>query len=310
MKLYSFLKNKLNMKFPSKIPEPIPILTVCKMSKNSDLPGAELGVPLNIFQYIATYNHYGYSIVNPELIVLQFLIGFYTYGKDRYYDAIAANETGIGYQSKKDLYDYILKNKLILKILIDLSFISIVSIILVSNSGISVDKITDPNSAVDLLSNMHIGEKLPFIGALLSTEYYSKIKEKYGFLKSIYVASMWTMSSVILPAVIHDHDFSILNYPLDYFPVFALIFSSSNLLDIKDIDEDKENGIETLPVLLGSNNSQMISIFSIFLSSLAIIFNGFYSTSDALNIQRIILNIILEIQNLVIILQASSFNKK
>ena len=171
MKLYSFLKNKLNMKFPSKIPEPIPILTVCKMSKNSDLPGAELGVPLNIFQYIATYNHYGYSIVNPELIVLQFLIGFYTYGKDRYYDAIAANETGIGYQSKKDLYDYILKNKLILKILIDLSFISIVSIILVSNSGISVDKITDLNSAVDLLSNMHIGEKLPFIGALLRTEY-------------------------------------------------------------------------------------------------------------------------------------------
>ena len=302
MKLYSFLKNKLNFK----IPEPIPILTACKMSKKSDLPGAELGVPLNIFQYIASYNHYGANIINPQLIVLQFLIGFYTYGKDRYYDAIAANNTGIGYGSKKDLYDYILENKELLKILLDYSFYAIVSIILVSNTNIDLNNQITLESFYSLVKDMHIEQKIPFIAALLSTEYYSKIKEKYGFLKSTYVAFMWTMSSVLLPAIIHDHSFNILLYPMDYFPVFALIFSSSNLLDIRDIDEDKQNGINTLPVILGPENSQLVSIFSILLSSILIFFNGFYSPSEALNIQKVILNIILEIQNLAILLQASN----
>lgn len=302
MKLYSFLKNKLNFK----IPEPIPILTACKMSKKSDLPGAELGVPLNIFQYIASYNHYGTNIINPQLIVLQFLIGFYTYGKDRYYDAIAANNTGIGYGSKKDLYDYILENKELLKILLDYSFYAIVSIILVSNTNIDLNNQITLESFYSLVKDMHVEQKIPFIAALLSTEYYSKIKENYGFLKSTYVAFMWTISSVILPAIIHDHSFNILLYPMDYFPVFALIFSSSNLLDIRDIDEDKQNGINTLPVILGPENSQLVSIFSILLSSILIFFNGFYSPGEALNIQKVILNIILEIQNLAILLQASN----
>lgn len=302
MKLYSFLKNKLNFK----IPEPIPILTACKMSKKSDLPGAELGIPLNIFQYIASYNHYGVNIINPQLIVLQFLIGFYTYGKDRYYDAVAANKTGIGYGSKKDLYDYILENKELLKTLIDYSFYAIVSIILVSNTNIDLNNQITLESFYSLIKDMHVEQKIPFIAALLSTEYYSKIKEKYGFLKSIYVASMWTMSSVLLPAIIHDHNFNILLYPMDYFPVFALIFSSSNLLDIRDIEEDKQNGINTLPVIFGPENSQLFSIFSILLSSILIFFNGFYSPTEALNIQKVILNIILEIQNLVILLQASN----
>ncbi len=307
MKLYSFIKNKLSI---SKIPEPIPILSVCKLSKKSDLPGVELGIPLNIFQYISTFNHYGYSIINPQLLALQFLIGFYTYGKDRYYDAIAANKTGIGYGSKKELYDYILENKKLIKLLLDYSFFFIVIIISLSNTDIDASSPLNYETFHKIVNDIHIEQKLPFIAALLSTEFYSKIKENFGFLKSTYVASMWTMSSIILPAVIHDHDFSIFNYPLDYLPIFALIFSSSNLLDIKDIDEDKQNGIYTLPVLFGTSNSQLISIIPILLSSALILFNGFYSVGDALSIQKIILNIVLEIQNLAIILQAVNSDKK
>lgn len=305
MKLYSFLKNLKTPISKLSIPEPIPVLTVCKMKKISDLPGAELGIPLNIFQYMITYNHYGYNIINTQLFLLQFLLGFYTYGKDRYYDAIESEKTGVGFENKKELYNYILNNKFGLKVLLDLSFFMIIAIIIFSgyNKPIELNSF-DFQSSLTLAKDLHLEKKLPFIFALLSTDSYSKIKENYGFLKSIYVASMWTMSTVILPSVIHDQNFNIIYYPLDYLPVFSIIFSSSNLLDIRDIDEDRENGIRTFPVLMGANNSKLVSIMSIILSSILIFFNGYYSPTDAIDIQRIIINIILEIQNLAILLQA------
>ena len=310
MKLYSFLKGKFS-KF-SKLPEPIPVLSMVKPNKPSELPGVELGIPLNIFQYISTYNHYGYSIINPQLILMQFFIGFYTYGKDRYYDAISANLTGIGYDSKKDLYDFILKNKKLLKEVLDFSFYTIVLLITLSDTNdfklidflSSNDFQLSYQSLSTLVSNLHIEQKIPFIAALLTTEYYSNIKEKLGFLKAVYVASMWTMSSVILPSVLYEHNFDILNSPLDYFPIFAIIFSSSNLLDIKDASEDEQNGIYTLPVLFGVETSKWISIITIAISSILIFFNGIYSPGEALDIQKIILNIIIEIQNLTIMINS------
>ena len=56
------------------------------------LPGIELGFPLNIFQFALTYCHYGYNVISPSLVLLQFLIGFYTYGSDRFYDALDARD--------------------------------------------------------------------------------------------------------------------------------------------------------------------------------------------------------------------------
>ena len=51
--------------------------SLCKYTK-----GIEIGIPLNIYQNIFTHNHYGKEIMNPGLISLQFLLGYYTYGKD------------------------------------------------------------------------------------------------------------------------------------------------------------------------------------------------------------------------------------
>ena len=51
---------------------------------------------------------------------------------------------------------------------------------------------------------------------------------------------MWTLSAVILPCVLYENDFSILKYPLDYLPCFLNILASSNLADVKDIEEDKK----------------------------------------------------------------------
>ena len=49
--------------------------------------GVDVGIPLNIFQNIFTNLHYGNDITTLKIVGLQFLIGYYTYGKDRYNDA-------------------------------------------------------------------------------------------------------------------------------------------------------------------------------------------------------------------------------
>ena len=98
---------------------------------------------------------------------------------------------------------------------------------------------------------------------------------------------------------------------MEWLSIFAIIFSSSNLLDIKDATEDKQNGIYTLPVLFGVETSKWISIITIAISSILIFFNGIYSPGEALDIQKIILNIIIEIQNLTIMINSLvAFDKK
>lgn len=52
------------------------------------LNGIDIGMPLNIIDNIFTNLHYGYDITTLKVVLLQFLIGYYTYGKDRYKDAV------------------------------------------------------------------------------------------------------------------------------------------------------------------------------------------------------------------------------
>ena len=76
---------------------------------------------------------------------------------------------------------------------------------------------------------------------------------------------MWTFSSIVLPCVLHDHNFSILHYPLDLLPPTLTLFATSNIADCKDIEEDKKDGIQTIPVVLGQNKSNMVSLFQHYL---------------------------------------------
>jgi hypothetical protein len=59
-----------------------------------------------------------------------------------------------------------------------------------------------------------------------------------------------------------------LNYPFDYLPSIFLLIASSSLLDIKDIDEDKKNGIDTLAVIFGEKNCKIIAYMAILISSI------------------------------------------
>ena len=103
---------------------------------------------------------------------------------------------------------------------------------------------------------------------LSSTIFYRNLKKEFGQFKAIYIGIFWTIGTIILPIVYHDHNYDIINYPLIYLPNVLSLFGSSNLLDIKDIKKDKEDNIYTLPVLYGENISICISHIAIFLSIL------------------------------------------
>ena len=54
------------------------------------------------------------------------------------------------------------------------------------------------------------------------------------------------------------------------------MLASSNLLDIKDLEEDKSEKINTIPVLFGENNAICISHISLFLGMIIFMFNENY----------------------------------
>lgn len=247
MKTYSFL-NSMSLK-TNKLPSRIVVPQMV-----NPLVGVDMGIPLNIIQNVFTNLHYGYDITTFKAILLQFLIGYYTYGKDRYRDALVY-ETNKYDTPKKELFEYLIKYKDFYKLSYDASFIFIVFILLMDQ---------------DIINN------LLFIVLLYSTDYYNEIKKIGPIVKPTYIALMWTFSAAILPAIMHDHDYSILKYPMDYLPCALTMFSSSTILDIKDIEEDKINGVRTIPSVYGLEKSQMLTIFLLGLSSLLVGLNPNY----------------------------------
>lgn len=241
-----------------------------KLNMMNPFPGSDIGIPLNIFQNIYTNIHYGYDITNIETVLLQFLIGYYTYGNDRFKDALDYKKNEFTTtDNKKDLYKYIIDNEIFIKSSLD-STLGIVLLIL----------ITDENFLINL----------PFIFLLISTDYYRELKQKFGFIKPYYISMLWTSCCIFLPCVLHDHNYSILSYPLDYLPCVLTLFSLSIILDIKDIDEDKENGVETIPVKYGKYTTSMISLIGLAISSILFGLNPHY-------LDRPFINSINEIQN-------------
>ena len=241
---------------------------ITKVQSVNSLNGIDLGIPLNILQNVFTNLHYGYDVTSLKIIILQFLIGYYTYGKDRYKDALEYNESPFK-TDKSELYEYLLKYKNIYRLTYDISFLLITSILLFDDQG---------------LVNM------PFVLILLTSEYYKNLKINLPYLKPFYVALMWTISTAILPVVMHDNNYNILNYPMDYIPCALTMFASSNLLDVKDIKEDKENGINTIPVTYGKYFTYYIVLISLALSSLIFGLNSHY-------LDRPLINSLFEFQN-------------
>lgn len=234
--------------------------------------GFDIGIPLNIFSNIFTNLHYGYDITTPKSVLIQFLLGYYTYGKDRYSDALEyiANPYNT---TKQELYDFIYTNRDNYNITLSLSFIAIIYILLTS--------ISDKEQIV---------YNLPFIPLFYLNGEYKSFKPALAEYKAIYIGIMWCLASLVLPCVLYEHSYDILNYPLDYIPCILTLFATSNLADNRDIDEDTSNGIMTIPVKYGITRSNIISFIALVISSLSLIENPHFEN-------RIWINSIVELQN-------------
>ena len=237
-----------------------------KMIENP-IPGVELGIPLSIFQNIFTNLHYGKDITSINSLFLQFCIGYFTYGSDRYLDSLDETELNNNNERKIKLYNTINKNKELILSLLVLSYTYIIY-------SLSLNQ-----------------ETVPFIFLLLSTFKYKTFKKNFGEFKAIYIAILWVISSVIIPGIIYDHNYSIIFSPEDYVPGILTLFASSNYADSFDYNEDKENNIKTLPVLLGVDNSNKINLIALLLSSIIFGFNDNFQN-------RPIVNNLFEFQNL------------
>ena len=80
---------------------------------------------------------------------------------------------------------------------------------------------------------------------------YSRSKVRLGNTKPFLIGILWAYAIVILPPD---------DVPNDLFLVYSSLYAaSSNIADIKDIEEDKENGIITLPVKFGEKVTYIVS---------------------------------------------------
>lgn len=252
-------------------------------------PGIEIGIPLNIFQYVFTRLLYDKNIINLRTFIFQFATAYFTYGFDRLIDSyelknITQNSSFINNSSqlilsdkKYELYKFIQNNEFFITNTIILAFFYDIDV---------------------LLSNE---KTYPFIVILISTFFYKDFKIRYGILKPIYIGILWTISSIIIPCILYENNYKIFSHPEIYLPCFLTLFASSNLIDIKDIDEDKNNLIYTIPVKFGIKNSIIISYISILLSSYLIFNNENYNNN-------LIVNDIYLLQNIGLFFLPLSFN--
>ena len=251
----------------------------------SSLPGGEIGIPLNMIQNLFTNLHYGYDVTSVKAVLLQFLIGYYTYSKDRFKDAIEYRDCMLTTNTKKvELYDYLLKYEKNFALSYDVTFATITYLLLFDSP-----------------------EGFPFWILLYSSEYYKELKRVLPVMKSVYVSSLWTASSVLLPSVLHDHNFSILWDFGDYLPCFFAIFAFTNVADIYDVDEDRSNAIETFPVKYGVETTAVSVQIALLFSSLIFGLNAHY-------FDRPVVNSLFELQNALFSLYVSylyiSFQKQ
>jgi len=234
--------------------------------------GSNLGIPLNLLQFIYSNTYFNKNLITPQLIGLQFAIGIFTYGSDRLIDALEYNniysKTNTSNYSidKINYYNYLVKTKNFNIFVITLSYLYIFSLL-----------INNP-------------ETYPILFLLTSTLDYKNFKKNYGQFKALYIGIFWTIGTVILPSVLINHNYDIIKEPTIIIPSILNLFASSNLLDIKDTDEDKQEEIYTIPVIYGTNFAISISHISIILAILI-----FYNNENFEN--NIYLSLLYELQS-------------
>lgn len=288
------------------LPPPIDIHSI---SPNYFLPGIKMGVPLNLISWAFINYYYGMgsegAILSPQLIILNCLVGLYTYGMDRMMDATVWGNTGASQEVKKaTLYQYILENYDVLKNIYDSTYWMFAMILMATpDNGIRPQTLVflivleTLKFSVNLrytffsyylgiygyrlwaiyicifaaMTSTHWFDHellyLPLLLVLETSRYYPTIKKRWGLLKAFYVGAMWTGAIAVMPILIYEHSYNSLKDTSLLVPFLGMT-ALSNIADIKDIKEDEANCIYTIPVLIGRPFS--------FLVSMNLLFMGFY----------------------------------
>jgi len=243
--------------------------------------GEEISLPIYLFQQIFTYLHYGQNINIDNIFLFEALLGYVTYGTDRLIDSYEykKNPNIEITDKKKELYENILENE------------NTVMTSLLVSYFLCFEWLSQRESTA------------PFAFLLLTNAFYKNIKPFLGVGKPIFIGIMWIIASVILPSIAYSDNYDILYDPSCYIPPLLSIIGSSNIADIKDIKEDKEQGVDTIPVLFGP---KVASLFTILLS---IISSNMLAHHPNFN-SNLIPNIMFELNNFGIIISTiRSYNK-
>lgn len=223
------------------------------------LSGIEIGIPINLMSKISMDSNFLKSPLTPSNIFLNFLLGFSAYKGDRYLDAIE-------YKTKMNNLNYTDNSQKMNNLLKSNYYDSILN----NNKEIEITLFCSYLSLCILSIYYHIGIIFPLFTSTFAYKYLKQNKN-ISFLKPFYVAGMWTFCTCMIPLLLNDLQ-NTLNMQ-DYYhllsPMFLSLFSTTNLADFKDIDEDLINGVNTLPIILGSTKTKGIilasSILSIFI---------------------------------------------
>lgn len=234
------------------------------------LSGIELGIPMNMMSKISTDVNFIKSPLTKESVILNFLLGFITYKGDRYLDSMehfnmSNNMTNI---SKSTYYESIMNNEKSVQFTLFTAYIALCIFVVY----------------------YHMGYIVPLI---ISTFMYKELKQnkQISFLKPFYIAGMWTFSCCMIPLLLQNNNqLNNLLINMDFYdyyqllsPMFLSLFSSTNLADLKDVEEDLINGVNTLPIILGNKKTKSIVLISSLLS-IYIFMQSEYFTWSAQNI--------------------------
>ena len=205
-------------------------------------------------------------------ILIQFLLRYYTYGKDRYNDALDYIKNPFE-TSKDEFYNFLYNNKEFYNLSLNLTFLGMVFILL------------NQETSKEILYN------LPFIPLFYINGAYKYYKKYLYIYKPLYISIMWGLATVILPCILYEHNYNIINYPQDYLPCMLTLFATSNFIDNKDIEEDTINNIHTIPVKYGIEISNTISFIALVISAILLIENPNFEN-------RMVINSLVELQNI------------
>lgn len=107
-----------------------------------------------------------------------------------------------------------------------------------------------PIATIGICALMAVPAFLYFLPALPGRR---KRLRDFGLLKIIVLTSVWTVATAILPMV--SSNTSVLHYPFEIALRFIFIFALCVLFDIKDMQTDKANNINTLPHITGERRA-------------------------------------------------------